>query len=96
MVVHITDFSIPAATSIDAASTEQEDRKGSCTAARVMEVLVRSLLTGPTLLELLQVACENVSLESFLEGRVPREPEGWPVCLFTCFTISKSFLVDTD
>lgn len=62
----------------------------------VVEALFRSLLTRPAWLQLLQVACENVSLESVLQGRVPREPECWPVCLFTCFTISKPFLVDTD
>lgn len=58
--------------------------------------LFRSLMPGPALLGLLQVACENVSLESVLDGRVPREPECWPVCIFTWFTIWKSFLVDTE
>lgn len=87
-------FSFSAATTIDSITLEQEHRKEQLHSSPGDEV--RSLLTGPALLELLQVACENVSLESFLEGRVPREPECWPVCLFTCFTISKSFLVHTD
>lgn len=96
MVVHITDFQLLSSYNYWLYHLRTRTGKSSCTAARVMEALVRSLLTGPALLELLQVACENVSLESFLEGRVPREPECWPVCLFTCFTISKSFLVHTD